>query len=94
MNPDFMCLFWCRFGGSVVEVRREGPDFFASLLHLDLVALVLDHLCLLAGPTALPGAEPAGRRGELRGRETTNATPLCKQCLCLEECSYFVLFLF
>lgn len=76
MNPDFVCLFWWK------------RQLFASLLHLDWVTSVPDHLCLLAGPTALPEAEPAGRRGALWGRETTNATPLCKQCLLLEVQSF------
>lgn len=82
MNPDSVCLFWC-------DWNRQ---LFAPL-HLDLVTLVPDHLCLLNGPTALPEAEPAGRRGALWGSELTNALPLCKQCLYLEEWSHFLLFL-
>lgn len=82
MNPDFVCLFWWK------------RPLFASLLHLDLVTLVLDHLCVLAGPAAPPEAEPAGHREALWGRETTSGTPLCKQCLYLEECNHSVLFLF
>lgn len=43
--PALVLLWWKR-------------QLFASLLHSDLVTLVLDHLCLLAGPDRLPSLKP------------------------------------